>query len=257
MLTMRTVIAVALVLAMVVPAGATSYFAAPNGVDNGTCSQAQPCTAQGAFMRCHLDSPSGDKCNIQLAPGDYYDPGINVFYYRLASFSGDCANPSAVRLIGTIPGTALIWVQDHAIGIFGCMLLVAHVGGVTGIAGRQHVIIDYYNIMFANMSGGQHIALNEFSIASCVGPVTINGNAIAHAGVVNLSKVNLSCPFTINGVFAIDYFISTSGWSIVDASQATFTGSFFVTGTQCTSFQAIVTRPLNGQPFPGTTRGNC
>jgi len=237
-------------------AASGSYFAAPNGVDSGPCSQAQPCTPQGAFMRCRADAPAGDVCNIQLAPGDYIDPGINVFYYRFASFSGDCKDPSAVRLIGTIPGSTLAWVQDHAIGIFSCMQLVAHVGGVIGIAGRQHVIVDYGNIIFGNME--KHVSLNEFSIASCVGPVMIAGNAAVHADVNSMSKLNmLACPFTINGVFSIGYFINAGTWSVVAAQGATFRGDFFITGTQCNSFYAIVSPPQNHQPFPGTTPGNC
>jgi len=251
----RALLLLFLMFASAVPAAAT-YFAAPNGIDNPTCSPSAPCTAQGAFMRCHLDMPPGGVCNIQLADGDYVDPGINVFYYRLAALTGNCANVGAVRLIGTTP-TALIWIQDHSIGIVRCMQLVAFVGGVVGIAGRQHVIIDYDRIVFGNMTAGVQIALSDHSIASCLGPVTIAGNAAMHAIVGAFSKLNLSCDVNINGIFAIDYFINTNSFSIVDASQARFIGNFNVIGTQCNLANAIVSRPRNGQAFPGSVPGNC
>jgi len=146
------------------------YFAAPQGNDSGVCDRANPCTAQGAFMRCHLDQPVGETCNIQLADGDYVDPEISVFYYRFASFSGNCANPSSVRLIGTKPYPTLFWVQDHAIGLIGCVRFEGYVGGVIAIEARQHAIVDYYNLVFGNLPLGTHVHLTEFSIARAAAP---------------------------------------------------------------------------------------
>lgn len=230
-----------------------TYYAAPNGVDSTSCTQATPCTAQGAFMRCHLDQPQGDVCNIQLADGDYINPGINVFYYRFANFTGNCGNPSSVRLIGT-QAVTLAWVQDHAVGIFGCMRFEGFVSGVNGILGRQHVIIDYYSVVFGNMPGGTHVGMNEFSIASCGSSVTIAGNTVVHAGASKLSIINLPCTIVINGVFAIDFFVNTQAWSVVAAQGVVFSGSFNVTGRRCNSDFAIVYRT---QAFPGSIDGNC
>src|SRR5207244_2422896 len=103
--------------------------------------QVQPCTPQGAFEVCHQATVPTGVCNVQLADGVYYDPEINIFYYRIVNLIGNCANPSSVMLVGTRRNTTLIWVQDHAIGIFACLRLEGYTGGVNGIAGRQHVII--------------------------------------------------------------------------------------------------------------------
>jgi hypothetical protein len=233
------------------------YYAAPSGVDNPTCSQAQPCTPRGAFIACSHDTPTADMCQIQLADGEYYDPEINIYYYRAASYLGNCANPSSVRLIGTLRNTTLIWVQDHAIGVFGCMRLEGFTGGVTGIAGRQHVIVDYSNIVFGNMPGGSHVTMNEFSIASCLGQVKIAGDALVHASAFSNSKINLGCEMNLNGVFNIDFFVNTAAWSVINANSARFTGSFFVKSiAACNSDGlALVYRT---QPFPGLPEpGNC
>jgi len=232
-----------------------TYFASPTGVDNDTCSQATPCTAQGAFMRCHMDNPQGDVCNVQLADGDYFDPGINVFYYRFVRFVGNCSNPSSVRLIGLRAGN-LIWVQDHSIGIVECMRLEGFVGGVNGIAGRQHVIIDYNNVVFGNMPGGKHIELFEYSIASCVGRVLIAGNAAVHGNVHKSSTLNMFCEVNLNGVFDIDYVVNTSAWSTIEARFAAFTGSYYVRGTACNSDGFVIVYRAR-QAFPGSNPGNC
>src|SRR5215216_2321990 len=168
-----------------------NYFASPIGTANHVCSQAQPCTPQAAFEACSEATVPRDVCNIQLADGDYYDPAINVFYYRRADFIGNCNNPSSVRLIGTRQGTALIWVQDHAIGVFACIRLEGYTGNITGISGRQHVIVDYSRIVFGNMPAGTHVLMNEFSIASCVDVVQIAGDAAIHVGAFKNSAINL------------------------------------------------------------------
>jgi hypothetical protein len=233
-----------------------SYFASPTGVDNATCDQANPCTAQGAFMRCHLDFPPGDVCNIQLADGDYINPGINVFYYRFANFTGNCANPSSVRLIGTTPGT-LVWVQDHAVGIIGCVRFEGHVGGVSAIATRQHVIVDYYNLVFGNMPGGTHVSVNELSIASCGSTVKIAGDGVVHASAGKFGILNLPCEMNLNGVFNINFFVNTGQIGIVTLmGVGRFTGSYFVNGVKCNNDgTSIVHHP--GVDFPGNNPGNC
>jgi len=232
------------------------YFASPSGSDANDCSRAAPCTAQGAFMRCHLDQPQGDACNIKLLDGDYINPGINVFYYRFASFEGNCGNPSSVRLIGTTAGT-LFWVQDHSIGIIGCVRFEGFVSGVSAIATRQHVIVDYYNLVFGNMPAGTHVSVSEFSIASCGSTVIIAGNAVVHARVGKLGILNLPCEMNLNGVFNINFFVNTEQMAIITTmGVGRFTGSYFVNGVKCNSDgTSLVHHP--GVDFPGSTPGNC
>lgn len=253
----KVAIIVLALAALVSPAFGQSpvYYASPSGVDNNACSQAQPCTPEGAYVLCHITEPTGDLCEIQLADGTYLDPGINLYYYRFATLRGNCSNPSSVTLVNTKPGMALIWVQDHAIAAVKCLRLEGHVGGTSGIVARQHVIVDYDNLIFGNMPGGSHISMNDFSIASCTGPVAIAGNATVHAAASNLSKINLGCEMNINGVFGIDFFVVASRFSIVDASAARFTGSYFVSGIACFQTAGLVDKAA--QAFPGSSPGNC
>jgi hypothetical protein len=233
------------------------YFAAPNGQDVNPCTPAEPCTAQGAFMRCHTEQPQGDVCNIKLADGDYIDPRINGFYYRTFAYEGNCANPSSVRLIGHTSNSTLFWVQDHAIGIIGCVRFEGHVAGVSAICGRQHVIIDYHNLVFGNMPGGHHLCLTEFTIASCGGTVIIAGDAVVHGGASDSSKINMGqgCQLRMNGLFNIQFFINTAGWSIINAQGLNITGNFFNNGTRCNSDGLAIVR--HTIEFPGNTPGNC
>ena len=90
------------------PAGA-QYYVAPSGTDNGVCTEAQPCTPQGAVKLCF--QPDG--CRIDVADGDYPNPAIDIFYRRTVLMIGNCNNPAAVRLHATQPNAVLITVQDH------------------------------------------------------------------------------------------------------------------------------------------------
>jgi hypothetical protein len=44
------------------------------------------------------------------------------------------------------------------------------------------------------MPGGTHVAMNEFSIASCLSTASIEGNARIQVLAMNLSKVNEGFP---------------------------------------------------------------
>jgi hypothetical protein len=99
--------------------------------------------------------------------------------------------------------------------------------------------------------------MNEFSIASCLSTVSIEGNARIHVLAMNLSKVNVGCEVNLAQHSQIETFISASLWSIVDAASARFTGAGVEgEGVRCSNNAAIVVKPSNGQPFPGT-RGDC
>jgi hypothetical protein len=150
----------------------TYLYASPTGT-NDECSRERPYTAQAAANTCQ--EKSRDMCTVHLADGVYVDPAIDIHYYRGITIKGNCEAPQNVVLRATKPG-ALISIQDHTIGILGCLTLEATVPGTAGLLGRQHVIIDYDRMIFGPMSGGTHIALTEFSIASC-GSASITGDA--------------------------------------------------------------------------------
>jgi hypothetical protein len=81
-------------------------------------------------------------CNIRLQPGIYLDPAVNIYYHRTISFRGNCSAPNAVIFRATKPGTKLIWIQDHAIGMVACLTMDSESTGTIGIAGRQHIIAE-------------------------------------------------------------------------------------------------------------------
>jgi hypothetical protein len=223
-----------------------TFYVDPFG--SGTqCTLANRCALPTAMSSCYAQAV--EICNINFNDGIYVDPGVNIYYYRAVQLVGNCSAPQNVILRATIPNTALIWIQDHAIGIVQCLTLEAHVNGVSGIMGRQHIIADWGNIIFSIMPLGIHVFLNEFSIGSCVGPVWLRGGAMAHVAVSNSSKANIGCQ--VNAASSISFssgFATANAFSIIDAGVATFTGGP-VSGAGCTSQQSIVSPPPQG--FPG------
>jgi hypothetical protein len=251
--TFITLIALSL-LAKPAWASAVGLYASPNGIDNPACSIQQPCTPQGAVMVCHAANVPTGVCRIQLADGVYENPRINIVYYRFVHLVGNCSNPAAVVLRTTTPGT-LIWVQDHAIAAVGCMSLTG-VPGTIGLAGRQHVIIDYWKIMFGAMLNGLHIALNEYSIASCGEMVWIMGSADVHAGLTSHSRLNLPCEINVNGAAtSFIYFLEAFDFSIINAIGLQLTGSRPL-GAGCYKENAIVKKSPN-YDLAFSQPGNC
>jgi hypothetical protein len=225
------------------------FVAAPDGDDNSECTELRPCSPQGAVNAC----PMGAICGIELRPGTYLDPEVNIYFHRAIHLWGNCNDPYAVIFRATKPGTALIRIQDHAIGVVTCLGLEATASGVNGIAGRQHIIADYGRVIFGAMLEGTHVRMTEFSIASCVDAIWITGDAAVHAGASDHSKLNLGCSMTLTEPRAFTYFVNGSDFSIINAQQAIF-GSV-ATGVACNSSNAIVYLPAQG--FPGSERGNC
>src|SRR5262245_46044872 len=223
-----------------------AFYVDPFG--SGTqCTPASRCTLQTAMSSCYAQT--AQICSISLNDGVYVDPTDNIYYYRAIQLVGNCGAPQNVVLRAATPNTALIWIQDHAIGRVECLTLEAHVNGITGIMGRQHVIADWGTVRFGAMPLGYHVFMNEFSIGSCVGPVWLTGGAAAHVNVSNSSKVNIGC--NVNAAPSISFssaFASVSVFSIIDASLATFTGGP-VFGAGCSSQQSVVSPPPQG--FPG------
>jgi hypothetical protein len=238
-----------LVLALVGPAQGIDFVAAPDGDDNLECTEARPCSPQGAVNAC----PDGNICNIKLQPGIYLDPAVNITYHRLISLMGDCNDANAVILRSTKPGTVLVWVQDHAIGTVSCVEMDSESSGTIGISARQHTIVDYDRVIFGAMRGGMHVAMTQFSIANCSESVWIKGDAQMHVRATYNSQLNLGCSITLTEPRAFTYFVSAQAFSIIDAQNAKFFGS--ATGVGCYSWNAIVHLPAQG--FPGSEPGNC
>jgi len=243
------------------------FVAAPNGVHKGKCTSRRPCSPQGAVNAC----PDGRVCSILLKPGLYLDPAVNIHYHRTIMLYGNCEDPHAVIFRATKPG-ALVAIQDHAIGAVRCLTLEATAPGAVGISGRQHIIADYERVIFGPMPEGTHLSMNEFSIASCIGPVWISGDASIHASASAHAKLNLGCHMTLTEPRAFTYFVSAVTFSIVDAPQLVFDSVAtrvvsasavdaaavvgpIATGEGCHSSNSIVFRPEQG--FPGASPGNC
>jgi hypothetical protein len=145
----------------------------------------------------------------------------------------------------------------QAIGVVTCLALEATAEGATGIAGRQHIIADYDRLIFGPMPGGTHIALNEFSIASCVGPISITGDVRLHALVAEFSKLNMACPMALPQPVKFDYFADASLWSVINANGGSFTGpgATASSGIRCYNYLSVVNYPENSD-FPGDS-GRC
>ena len=52
-----------------------TFFASPSGGSNGQCTEALPCSPQGAVDAC----PIGSNCTIFLERGLYIDPAVNMY----------------------------------------------------------------------------------------------------------------------------------------------------------------------------------
>ena len=231
-----------------------NFYAAPETTDNPECSLQRPCSPQGAFRACR--SQLIENCVISLTDGLYDDPEINIYYYRMVQLTGNCSNPNAVVLRATKDDATLIWIQDHAIGIIECMTLDSTAKGTIAIAGRQHVIIDYKNIVFGETNGGHHLSIMEYSIASCVGPNTISGGAHIHAGVSDMSKLNMSCQWHLAAPAHFNYFYNAVDFSKIDAGRATYTGDVAEsTGTKCNASNSSIYVQVSA--LPGNRDGNC
>jgi hypothetical protein len=231
---------------------AQRFYASPSG--SGTlCTQAQPCLPQEAVLACHAQT--AEVCFVSLADGVYLNPAIDIAYYRRVDLIGNCNQPQNVVLRATHAGTNIIAIQDHATGIIRCLTLDATetATGVGGIVTRQHVIADYDTIIFGPMPSGTHVALTEFSIATCGRQVYLSGDAAVHAMAANMSKLNLLCQITMTAPRAFSYFVNSTEYSVIDGHATTIIGT--ATGTACNLWNAIVYKPMQG--FPGSQQGNC
>ena len=230
----------------------TEVYASPTGSNNVQFSQDQPCTPQAAVQACH--AKPAETCRVNLGDGVYIDPAINIYYYRGIDIEGNCKAPQNVILRATKP-SPLIFIQDHAIGIVKCLALEASVPGAIGISGRQHIIADYDRVIFGPMRGGTHIALNDFSIATCVGSASVTGDARLHAGIANFSNLNMTCRMALPQPLKFDYFAKASLWSVINAGSFTGPGATASKGIRCHNYLSVVNYPKDSD-FPGDS-GAC
>jgi hypothetical protein len=113
------------------------------------------------------------------------------------------------------------------------------------------------NIVFGTMPKGKHVALTEFSIASCVGNVWLAGDAHVHADVNHFSKLNLfACRHEIVTPISIDYLLNSNSYAIIEAHGTTFSGEATLKGIGCNKdSDGRISKPSRG--FPATEPGNC
>jgi hypothetical protein len=170
------------------------FYAAPGEPDNPICSQPQPCSPQGAVMTCQAQWVY--MCRIYLADGLYLDPAVDVYHYKFIIFEGNRSTPQTVVFRATKSNTTLINVQDHAtMQVSGVTMDSDNdVTGVWGIAGRQHVIVDYGLVIFGALPDRPHVSMEQFSIGTCNEPVRIIGGGPLRAITDSISQSRILCP---------------------------------------------------------------
>jgi hypothetical protein len=232
-----------------------NFFATPTGDDNGVCSQAQPCSLQGALNAC----PFGSLCSVYLVDGVYSDPTINFYYHRTVGILGKCNDSNAVILRATKPNTTIAHLQDHATLSLNCLRMESTSTGNSGLSARQHVIFDEVNVQWGAFAGGTRIALIEYSSASCSGSSAITGDAFAHVSAADNSKYNYACAVSIPSAVNHTYFAIAADYSKIAAGSASFQGSGLSnsTGAKCHASNAIIVRPSgpSAGDFPGDQTG--
>lgn len=221
------------------------------------CSSVSPCNIKDAVERCMTEPVRAGVCNINLTNGVYLDPEIIVYYYRFAHITGNCNGPGNVILRATRP-QALIWVQDHAIAAVGCLMLEAAPGvnGVIGISGRQHVVVDYWDIYFGAMPNGTHVAMEKFSQANCGGENNyILGEAITHIGASRHSDIDLPCRINI-ATNAVQYLVSLNMLSTANMMVTQWTG-FWTSGVGASCQAGSFVNKPPGVLLHTASQGTC
>jgi hypothetical protein len=174
----------------------------------------------------------------------------DIYYHRTISLTGNCNDPNAVTFRATKPGTALVWTQDHAIGIVSCLAMDSESTGTIGVSGRQHIIADYGRVIFGPMYDGTH--------ESSVSPAALmRFGSQAMQPSMPQRQILQAEPRLFNQLSeprVFIYFASAAAFSIVDVQLARF-GWSAANGVGCNSSNAIVHLPEQG--FPGSQPGNC
>jgi len=189
---------------------------------------------------------------IKIADGVYEQKPVNITHHRSVFFTGNCNDWDAVHFQLTDASVPQFWVQDQSIGSFSCLKVSSATSGASAFSGRQHVTIDLSNINFGTFVGGNHIALTEFSNATCGGSIKITGGMNAHLNENTFSSYNLYCTVDIPSPIAFSYFVIATNYATLYANLATFTGGGAgnnSSGVRCMGSAAIIEKPK--QEFPG------
>jgi hypothetical protein len=230
----------------------TQLFLSPTGTDTSLCQS--PAVACKTMQYAVDHVPYGAVVDILLADG-IYSGTVNVFYWRMVNFSGNCEHPENIIINNPAAGEAAFAGQDHAILTVSCITSRSSQLHTTGILGRQQAIIDYDRVHFGEMPSGVHFALSERATGSCVGPYWVDGSASFHTSV-HRSDANLGCTVTVAKGLTFDSYFVADFRSSIDARNATFLGPGAGAGTRGRKWTATDSSLLIGRAvLPGDLDG--
>src|SRR5260370_37564931 len=89
---------------------AETLYVSPTGVNTGDCQvRATPCSVSHALAQIPFGASVG--YDIYFADG-YYFGEINLSFWSIVNLLGNCANLSAMRLLPSASGRAVVIAQD-------------------------------------------------------------------------------------------------------------------------------------------------
>src|SRR5438477_333832 len=203
------------------------------GSDSGDCVVQSCRTIQYAIDQ----SPQGSFANIIVSPG-VYDEALLVFEFRRISLGGlgragdGSCDPGAVVIRSPKAG-AIISTQDHATGIYRCLTVTSAVPDVVGFSGRQHVIVDTFDVQIGregDPSLSYAISGTTSDSVNCGGRLFVKTPVTVLFAAHDLSHGELSCAVDIPKAGLVSYLITGENNAVINASQATFTGAGAMTG---------------------------
>jgi len=228
---------------------AVDLYVGQSGAVTSNCqTEATPCkTVSYAVSQVPLSSGVGYIIHI-IEPGNYAGE-INIVQYRVINIVGDCSNWDAVVLQPTQNSSAIVIVQDFAIGVVSCVRLdsAGHTGN-GALFSRQMAILDFFAVDFGDMPGGFHYSADHAAL-SCTGPYRISGSAEVHATGGNSSVVHANCAVDIPAPLAFTVFGQAGFQSLTLFSGATYSGAgagSATSGMQCIVQDGSITVPRDG-----------
>ena len=234
------------------PVFAETYYVAPPplGKDSNDCrAPSRPC---GSLQRAvDLIKSVG---LINIAHGTYRDKGVNVIYYKVVTFIGDCegANNQKVNLV--LKGNDVAFrAQDYAIIGVNCLSISTRGEGSRAFSARQFAIIDYKKVRLGEMPLGVHVEATEKSKINCLGGVEIMGGAVYHAAATQQSQINLNCDVVIAKPVKFDAFAWVTIQSLIEAGSAVIggAGASTSTGFQFINDSSQIILPPADKVWPG------
>ena len=239
---MRILFAVLLLFATQV--WGVNTYVSPSGSDSNDClSAGSPClTLQAAADKATGGAGSITGAgSVTIADGTY-SGGVNVTYYKLVTFLGNCSNNSAVVISNS--GGIVFNAQDHAIVTARCLTVGP---GNVGFAGRQFAIVDFQDVRFGTVTTG--VSANEMSKANCAGTITLAGNMTYYAAANGMSSVIIGCTTMFANSPTISTLAYAVGRSYISASGAGYGGSSVSLTYQYINDSSLIIQPSGG--FPG------